>query len=52
MFYEKLAGAKVECGLCRFRCVIPDGKRGLCGVRENCGGTLFTLVYGRAVAEH
>ncbi len=52
MFYEKLAGSKVNCGLCRFRCVIADGKRGLCGVRENRAGTLFTLVYGRAVAEH
>jgi pyruvate formate lyase activating enzyme len=52
MFYEKLAGSKVNCGLCRFRCVIADGKRGICGVRENRAGTLFTLVYGRAVAEH
>lgn len=52
MFYEKLAGAKVHCGLCRFRCLIADGKRGICGVRENRGGTLYTLVYGKAVAEH
>ncbi len=52
MFYEKLDGMKVHCGLCRFRCVIADGKRGICGVRENHGGTLFTLVYGKAVAEN
>lgn len=52
MFYEKAAGGKVLCGLCRFRCLIADGKRGICGVRENVGGTLYTLVYGRAMAEH
>ena len=52
MFYEKLPGGMVHCGLCRFRCLIGDGKRGVCGVRENRGGILYTLVYGRAVAEH
>jgi pyruvate formate lyase activating enzyme len=52
MFYEKLDGAKVRCGLCRFRCLIATGSRGICGVRENRDGTLLTLVYGRTVAEH
>ncbi|MCM2359085.1 MAG: AmmeMemoRadiSam system radical SAM enzyme [Geobacteraceae bacterium] len=52
MFYQKLTGRKVHCGLCRFRCLIADGKRGICGVRENREGILYTLVYGKAVAEH
>jgi pyruvate formate lyase activating enzyme len=52
MFYEKLSGNRVQCGLCRFRCLIADGRRGICAVRENRGGTLHTLVYGKAVAEH
>ncbi len=52
MFYEKAGGNKVRCGLCRFRCLIADGKRGICAVRENRGGTLYTLVYGKAIAEH
>jgi len=52
MFYEKLDGTKVHCGLCRFRCIIADGKRGICGVRENRGGILVSLVYGKAVAEN
>ncbi|GFE58976.1 AmmeMemoRadiSam system radical SAM enzyme [Geobacter sp. AOG1] len=52
MFYEKLTDGKVRCGLCRFRCLIGDGGRGICGVRENRAGTLYTLVYGKAVAEH
>ncbi len=52
MFYEKADGGKVRCGLCRFRCLIGDGGRGICAVRENRGGTLYSLVYGRAIAEH
>ncbi|GAB7028372.1 AmmeMemoRadiSam system radical SAM enzyme [Geotalea toluenoxydans] len=52
MFYERKAGDTVKCGLCRFRCLIPSGKRGICMVRENQGGTLYTLVYGKAIAEH
>ncbi len=52
MFYEKMSDGKVRCGLCRFRCLIGDGRRGICGVRENRAGTLYTLVYGKAVAEH
>ena len=52
MFYEKQSDGKVLCGLCRFRCLIGDGSRGICAVRENRGGTLYTLVYGRAVAEN
>ena len=52
MFYEKAGGNRVRCGLCRFRCLIADGKRGICAVRENRGGTLYTLVYGKAIAEH
>ena len=52
MYYEKLSSGKVRCNLCRFRCLIADGHRGICAVRENRGGTLFSLVYGKAVAEH
>lgn len=52
MYYEKLAADKVRCNLCRFHCLIADGHRGICAVRENRGGTLFSLVYGKAVAEH
>lgn len=33
-------------------CLIPDGKRGYCQARENRGGTLYSLVYGRPVALH
>lgn len=52
MFYERQQEKRVRCGLCRFRCLIADGARGLCGVRENQGGTLYSLVYGKLCAEH
>jgi pyruvate formate lyase activating enzyme len=52
MFYERESGGQVRCGLCRFRCLIRDGARGICAVRENRGGTLYSLVYGKLCAEH
>lgn len=52
MFYERLDGDRVRCGLCRFRCLIAAGQRGHCRVRENRDGTLYSLVYGNLVAEH
>ena len=49
MFYEKRDPPAVQCHLCFHNCTIQDGRRGICGVRENRGGTLFSLVYGRAI---
>jgi pyruvate formate lyase activating enzyme len=40
----------VKCNLCGWRCSIPAGGRGRCGVRENRKGTLYTLVYGKAAS--
>lgn len=42
----------VQCNLCAHQCKISEGQRGLCRVRENRGGELYSLVYGRLVAEH
>ena len=50
MFYEKLQGNTVRCHLCPHLCKINDTKRGICGVRENRNGTLYSMVYGKAVA--
>ncbi|RLC83477.1 MAG: radical SAM protein, partial [Chloroflexi bacterium] len=52
MLYEKLSDSRVRCNLCAHRCVIKDGEKGICRVRENRGGTLYTLVYGRIIAQH
>jgi len=50
--YEALKDKKVKCNLCSHRCIIKDGERGICGVRENRSGVLESLVYGRLVAKH
>lgn len=52
LFFEQLDDGRLRCSLCRHRCIIADGKRGICGVRENRHGTLMSLVYGRVIAEH
>jgi pyruvate formate lyase activating enzyme len=47
MFYEKLGDNVVKCNLCSHRCKITDSKKGICAVRENRNGTLYSLVYGK-----
>ncbi len=50
MVYEKLANSDVRCGLCAHNCLIHSGHRGICAVRENRDGTLFSLVYGKVIS--
>ncbi len=50
MLYNKLSNDSVLCKVCNLRCTIKEGKRGICGVRENINGTLFSLNYGMSVA--
>jgi pyruvate formate lyase activating enzyme len=50
MFYEKLHGKKAGCFLCAHHCHIKEGKRGICYVRKNIDGTLYSLVYGKVVS--
>jgi pyruvate formate lyase activating enzyme len=52
LLYQKLDNKKVKCNLCAHRCVIMPGKIGICNVRENINGTLYTKVYGRTIAQH
>lgn len=49
-YYEPEKNGLVRCRLCPWGCVVPNGKRGKCGVRENRNGRYFTLVYGLPVA--
>lgn len=52
LFYEQTGDSQVVCGLCAHRCRIADGQRGRCGVRLHQGGRLYSLVYGRLVAQN
>lgn len=50
MLYQRQGDQTVRCALCAHRCAIGPDKRGICGVRENRDGTLYTLVYGKAIS--
>src|SRR5574337_925970 len=52
MFQEAREGKKVECSLCCHRCLIPPDKRGICAVRENRDGVLYSLVYDKVIARN
>jgi pyruvate formate lyase activating enzyme len=52
MFQEAREGNKVQCSLCCHRCLIAPGKRGICAVRENRDGTLYSLVYDKLIAQN
>jgi len=52
MFYVNLPDQAVQCTLCFRNCIIRQGMRGLCRVRENRQGELYTLVFGLPSAVH
>lgn len=52
LLYKKLDGGKVHCYLCAHECKIRDGSYGICGVRKNEGGILYTQVYADVIASH
>ncbi len=50
LLYEKLPDGSVVCNLCAHRCRIKDGGAGVCMVRTNEKGTLYTHTYDRVVS--
>src|SRR5256712_9772506 len=52
LLYQPLADSRVRCTACARYCNIPEGKVGLCGVRQNIGGKLQLLVYGKVITGH
>ncbi len=52
MLYEKLDQNRVRCNLCAHHCLIAEGKKGICQVRENREGQLYSLVYGRTISQN
>ncbi len=47
LYSEKLTENKVQCKLCPLNCKINDGKTGICLVRKNINGELFSENYGK-----
>ncbi|NLC02826.1 MAG: AmmeMemoRadiSam system radical SAM enzyme [Tissierellia bacterium] len=46
MYYNKLKDSKVHCVLCPHYCVVSNGDLGICNVRKNIDGELFTINFG------
>jgi pyruvate formate lyase activating enzyme len=51
-YYRQLENGMVQCELCPNRCLLAEGQRGLCKVRQNIAGKLYSLVYGKPVSIH
>src|ERR1035437_8816824 len=47
---DPVAPGSVRCNACAHRFVLRPSRIGICGVRQNRGGWLYTLVYGDVVA--
>jgi len=46
--YHKLGKEKARCNTCSHYCILSEGQRGICGVRENQNGEIYALNYGKA----
>lgn len=49
---QQLEDNNVHCQVCNHFCTIAPGQVGICGVRQNKEGKLYSLVYGKAVDAH
>jgi len=45
-FWKSIDGNKIECSLCHQNCTIKNNQHGVCGVRKNEEGKLYTMIYG------
>ncbi|MDD8031921.1 MAG: AmmeMemoRadiSam system radical SAM enzyme [Acidobacteriota bacterium] len=52
MLYSRREGKKVICELCAHDCILNEGQFGICGVRQNIDGVLYTHVFEEAIAAH
>ncbi len=51
-FYQKTVTNQVQCLLCPHKCIIEEGKTGMCNVRHNREGKLYTHIYNKVAALH
>jgi pyruvate formate lyase activating enzyme len=49
VLYDRTGDGAVKCRVCPHACVIKEGALGVCRVRRNEGGTLYSLNYGKPV---
>ena len=51
-YYTQLEKNYVRCDLCPNNCVLKQDEIGMCGVRQNLAGKLYSLVYAQPVSVH
>ena len=51
-YWQSVREPIVQCFICPHKCVLDVDQRGICTVRINKGGKLYTLGYGNPVAIH
>ncbi|MCX6739736.1 MAG: AmmeMemoRadiSam system radical SAM enzyme [Candidatus Parcubacteria bacterium] len=49
LFWRKKLN-NIQCQLCSHYCLISEERTGICAVRKNIKGTLYSLVYGKVIA--
>ncbi len=52
LFYESSDYSSVQCRLCSHNCIVKNGEKGICNVRKNDNGILYSLVYGKIAAKN
>lgn len=50
LLYEVVDKDTLRCKVCNHYCMIKTNSRGICGVRENIEGVLYSLNYGKTIA--
>ncbi len=51
VLYKKISSKAIRCDLCAHRCVININETGICKVRKNIDGKLYSLVYENVIAQ-
>lgn len=52
VLFDKLPDSKVKCHVCAHRCVISEGRLGICGTRKNINGIIHTTIYNVVSSEN
>ncbi len=50
LYYYKMDDGSVQCVLCPHNCIIKQDRTGICKVRKNIWGILYTMNYGRVAS--
>ncbi len=50
ILYDQLDDNQIHCRVCNHFCTISPGQVGVCGVRQNKDGKLYSLIYAKAIS--